>query len=104
MIDRADAKARNDVLTGMIYVAQIPVYALFDSGAICSFISARFVGAHGLGSLESCRVPVTLPSGAVVESFWEWPKAEISVRGRTFYNDLIVIELAEFDIILGMDW
>ena len=50
------------------------------------------------------RVSITLPSGGAIESFWRWPGAEINIQGHTFYTDLIIIELSEFDVILGMDW
>ena len=85
-------------------MANITAYTLFDSGASCSFVAARFVRSNGIGFLEPCRVPITLPSGGIIESFWKWPEAELKVQGHVFYTELIVIELLEFDVILGMDW
>jgi len=37
-------------------------------------------------------------------SDWVWEGAELSIQGREFRTDLIVINLSAFDVILGMDW
>ena len=63
VMDRADAEARNDVLTGTIYIFNIPAYTLFDSGASCSFISSRFVRSNGIGPLVYAGFLLHCPLG-----------------------------------------
>ena len=33
-----------------------------------------------------------------------WPRAVLNIQGRDFVVDLVVIQLSDFDVILGMDW
>ena len=49
-------------------------------------------------------MPITLPSGGVIESEWIWPDADLSIQRRDFHVDLVVTNLSHFDVILGMDW
>ena len=44
------------------------------------------------------------PTGQIFESLFWFKNVPIFIGGRTLYVDLIVLDMANFDIILGMDW
>ena len=67
-------------------------------------MASSFVHSHGVGPLEPYRIPVSMPSGDIVLSEHRWPDAVLCIEGHDFRADLVVFGLAEFDVILGMDW
>jgi hypothetical protein len=85
----------SDMFTGLI---------LFDSGATYSFISARFMSEHKIPSSlleEIIYVEKPLESKSAQLIFNSCP---IEIGGWKFKANLIVLEMQEFDVILGMDW
>ena len=78
---------------------------LFDYGALHSFIAASVVIELGL-EVEALEEPlyVSSPLGirARIEMICHGCKLEIS--GILLIVDLRVMDMSEFDIILGMDW
>ena len=47
---------------------------------------------------------VSLPSAKNLTSRFSFKKVPIKVAGREFSVDLIVLEMVDYDVILGMDW
>ncbi|KAL0298595.1 UNVERIFIED_CONTAM: hypothetical protein Sradi_6519300 [Sesamum radiatum] len=77
---------------------------LIDPGSTCSFVSHDFASrVHA--SIESLGhdLCVSMPAGGVILVNTVVRSCPIVVEGVTLYADLIVINLREFDIILGMD-
>ncbi|XP_074283118.1 uncharacterized protein LOC141607662 [Silene latifolia] len=104
MMSRAKAEAHPDVITGMFTVSDIPAYILFDTGASLSFISASFAKKAALVSHSAETTPISLPSGEVVSCSTVFKDVPIFIAGSILPATLICFSLAEFDIILGMDW
>ncbi|KAL0294538.1 UNVERIFIED_CONTAM: hypothetical protein Scaly_3120000 [Sesamum calycinum] len=74
-------------------------------GSTCSFISHDFASrVHA--SIESLGhdLCVSMPAGGVMLVNTVVRSCPVVVEGVTLYADLVVINLREFDVILGMDW
>ncbi|KAH6776453.1 zinc knuckle family protein [Perilla frutescens var. hirtella] len=92
-------------LAGMITLLEMPVLALFDTGASHSFIAEsvckklRIKPKNAENALEIC-----IPSGKRMMSRKVYSNLELNIEGETFKSNLYVIKIQDFDIILGMDW
>ena len=78
---------------------------LFDSGASYSFISASVVIELGL-EVEALEEPlyVSSPLGIRARIGMICCGCELEISGILLIVDLRVIDMSEFDVILGMDW
>ena len=47
---------------------------------------------------------VSLPSGETLTSQFSFKEIHVKVVGRELPVDLIVLEMVDYDVILGMDW
>ncbi|KAJ4977612.1 hypothetical protein NE237_008392 [Protea cynaroides] len=100
-----DAAASPDVVTGIVPINGIPARVLFDSGATHSFISVSFEKKLNL-PLKSLdyKLLVRLPMGLEVELEKGYGPCPVLIDEKTLDATLIQLEMADFDIILGMDW
>ncbi|KAK4392374.1 hypothetical protein Sango_2015200 [Sesamum angolense] len=74
-------------------------------GSTCSFISHDFVSrVHASIELLGHDLCVSMPAGGFILVNTLVRSCSILVEGVTLYADLVVINLREFDVILGMDW
>ncbi|XP_075487942.1 uncharacterized protein LOC142527112 [Primulina tabacum] len=104
-ITQEEADDANDVVSGIIFVNEMPAYVLFDSGATHSFISKRFTKKLGLTPeilVEPFRV-ATLTS-KTIEKHRVHRKCKICINEHIFQAELIQLNMMEFDVILGMNW
>ncbi|XP_062075883.1 uncharacterized protein LOC133780013 [Humulus lupulus] len=104
-ITQAEADASPSVVSGQIPMANTTCKVLFDSGASHSFISSSLVN-HVNVPIELFNVgfETMLPSGEIVISK-NWVKVvPLWIDGRELYVDLIVLDLSNFDVILGMNF
>ncbi|CAA0825299.1 Unknown protein, partial [Striga hermonthica] len=101
-----DEAARNTgTMPGMLSITNVPVFALCDTGATHSFISSRCLEALSISTVISCDpLEVSLASGKVIISDSVIRNLPICIGGRVLEADVNVIEMREFDVILGMDW
>ena len=78
---------------------------LFDSGASHSFIAASVVIELGL-EVEALEEPLYLSSPLWIKvRIWMICRGwELEISGILLTVDLRVMDMSEFDIILGMDW
>ena len=78
---------------------------LFDYGASHSFISASVVIELGL-EVETLEEPlyVSSPLGIRARIGMICPGCELKISGILLTVDLRVMDMSEFDVILGMDW
>jgi hypothetical protein len=76
---------------------------LFDSRVSHSFTFAAYVGKHNLPlPLLKCQMIVSSP-GRDMSARQLCPKVNLKIRGVDFVASLIVLELKDIDVILGMD-
>ncbi|KAL5553902.1 hypothetical protein UlMin_041303 [Ulmus minor] len=95
----------SNVVTGQLSVANLSLHVLFDSGATHSFASS--VCASRINRIRELIPRVfrtSLPSGDVLIST-HWLRAiPVLVSDRELYVDLIMLDLHDYDVILGMDF
>ncbi|XP_042444069.1 uncharacterized protein LOC122029195 [Zingiber officinale] len=98
-------RAEGSVFRGTISVYTFTEDLLIDTGSSHSFISRVFLGKIGrLPSRRTHGLTVSLPSGEVLSISLEVKGCPLDFNGQTIMVDLQVLEMVEFDIILGMDW
>ncbi|TYK30551.1 gag protease polyprotein [Cucumis melo var. makuwa] len=78
---------------------------LFDSGSSHSFISSAFV-LHARLEVEPLHhvLSVSTPSGECMLSKEKVKACQIEIAGHVIEVTLIVLDMLDFDVILGMDW
>ncbi|XP_042465609.1 uncharacterized protein LOC122048066 [Zingiber officinale] len=97
-------RAEGSVFRGIISVYTFTADLLIDTGSSHSFISRVFLGKIGRLPSRTHGPTVSLPSGEVLSISLEVKGCPLDFNGQTITVDLQVLEMVEFDIILGMDW
>ena len=94
-----------EVVIGTAPILRFEASVLFDSGAIHSFVSVVFVRLSRLAvrTLEP-GLAVTSPIGKTVVCKRTVCECPISICGRVFPANLVVLPMFSYDVILGMDW
>ncbi|XP_062086532.1 uncharacterized protein LOC133792641 [Humulus lupulus] len=104
-ITQAEADTNNSVVSGDIFASGILTHALIDSGATHSFASLTYVKRLGRSCEKLSEVFSTmLPSGEILYSTHWLRGVPICIDGRELYADLIMLEMHDYEVILGMDW
>ena len=92
-------------IIGILKIASTHVCILFDPEAIHSFISSRFV------KKTSCKLVllkdemyVSTLNGSVIMGDIICPTCILSIEDHDLTFDLMILEMRDFDVILGMDW
>ncbi|CAA0825696.1 Uncharacterized mitochondrial protein AtMg00860, partial [Striga hermonthica] len=104
-VDQAEAAQQPDTMSGMVVLNDIPVFALFDTGATHTFISRRCLDAIGVHAVTAVDpLEVSLASGRKIVTSAKASDLSLSIGGRVLTADAFVLEMRDFDLILGMDW
>ncbi|XP_074559868.1 uncharacterized protein LOC141815899 [Curcuma longa] len=104
-ITREDVANASTVVTGQIFIYSQYATALFDTGATHSFISISFAKKIEIPlQVLDEKFLTTLPSGEVMTSTHMLRAVPIRIAERELYCDLIVLDMQDFDVILGMDF
>ena len=93
------------VIQGTFLLSRLWARVLFDSGASHSFIAASIVIELGL-EVEALEEPlyVSSPLGIRARMWMICRGCELEISGILLTMDLRVMDMSEFDVILGMDW
>ena len=93
------------VIQGMFLLSRLWGRVLFDSGASHSFIAASYVNVLGL-KVESLEKPLHVSSslGVRVRIDQICRNCELEISGILLKVDLRVMDISDFDVILGTDW
>ncbi|XP_060972370.1 uncharacterized protein LOC115717660 [Cannabis sativa] len=104
-ITQVEVEASPSVVSGQIPMANTTCKVLFESGATHSFFASTFVNhINAPSELFPVGFWTMLPSGEVVISR-NWLRGiPVTIDGRELFIDLIVLDLFDFDVILGMDF
>ncbi|KAL2252041.1 UNVERIFIED_CONTAM: Retrovirus-related Pol polyprotein from transposon [Sesamum indicum] len=104
-ITKEQAPTAPEVITSSFSICDFSAHVLIDPGSTCSFISRDFT-SHVHAKIEPFghNLHVSMPAGGFVLVNTVVRSCPIVVEGVTLYADLVVIDLREFDVILGMDW
>uniref|UniRef100_A0A2N9GWU7 RNA-directed DNA polymerase n=1 Tax=Fagus sylvatica TaxID=28930 RepID=A0A2N9GWU7_FAGSY len=100
-----DAQATDTVVTGILPLFSTPARVLFDPGSTHSFISCGFVRniARSPEPLEY-ELSVSTPLGDTLMSNLVLKSCMFCIEGRELSADLVLLEMHDFDVILGMNW
>ena len=98
------AKENPSVIIVEVFISGIIAYALIDLGSIHSHASLKFVMRLGhFTDQMSTPFGTTLPSGEIMYSDRVLRACPIVVDDRELFANLIVIDMNEYEIIIGMD-
>ena len=95
----------NVLVEGMDLCYSTWAHVLFDSGASRSFMSTSFASILDLEIAPlSCPLFVETPMGGMMEAKWGSSGCVLNVGGYKVMIDLVLLYMAVFDVIVGMDW
>ena len=97
--------ADQPVIQGTFFISRLRPTVLFGSGASHSFITASVVNELGL-EVETLEEPlyVSSPLGTKARLGMICRGCELEISGTLLIVDLRIMDMSEFDVILGMDW
>ncbi|KAL0550368.1 hypothetical protein IC582_014876 [Cucumis melo] len=103
--NRQEAERASTVVTGTLPILGHYALVLFDSGSSHSFISSIFVKHAGL-EVEplGSALSVSTPSGEALLSKEKIRACWVEIANHTLDVILLVLDMQDFDVILGMDW
>ncbi|GKV24657.1 hypothetical protein SLEP1_g34241 [Rubroshorea leprosula] len=100
-----DEAAATDVITGTLPVNSDFAHVLFDSGASHSFIARSYALKRALPvDTSDCELHVDTSLGGMMTTRDVCRIMNIYIDGRQLSASLFVLDISDFDIILGMDW
>ena len=89
----------------MILVFDRDARILIDPGATHSFISMGFISNVNVESQPiDCSIVVSLPTGDSRLTESVYMDSRVIIGGQEFLAYLILLDIHEYDVILGMDW
>ena len=97
--------ANQSVIHGMFMLSRLWAKILFDSGALHSFVTASNMDVLGLEvqTLEE-SLHMSYPLGTRMRIDQICRDCELEISGILLTVDLRVMDISNFDVILGMDW
>ncbi|TYK19165.1 ty3-gypsy retrotransposon protein [Cucumis melo var. makuwa] len=102
---RQEAERAGTVVSGTLPILGHYAFVLFDSGSSHSFISSVFVQHVGLEVEPLASVlSVSTPSGEVLLSKEKIKACRVEIVNHVLYVILLVLDMQDFDVILGLDW
>ena len=90
------------VITGNLSVCDCMASVLFDPGSTFSYVSSSFANGINLPCelLDILSTPVG--ESVIVERVYR--SCLVTFVGSNTYVDLVILEMFDFDVILGMTW
>ncbi|XP_049357897.1 uncharacterized protein LOC125822529 [Solanum verrucosum] len=103
--NRQNLEASPDVVTGTLSILSHIVYVLIDPGSTLSYVTP-LIAAKFKRTPELLVKPieVSTPIGESIIVRRVYRKCIVIVCGRNTLDDLIELEMVDFDVIMGMDW
>ena len=103
-VTQQEADTAHDVVTCMILVFDRDAHILIDP-TTHSFISMGFISNVNVESQPiDCSIVVSLPTGDSRLAESVYMDSRVIIGGQEFLADLILLDIHDFNVILGMDW
>ncbi|XP_022851499.1 uncharacterized protein LOC111373224 [Olea europaea var. sylvestris] len=103
-LNQHEAEQDPNVISGILLLSDVPAYVLFDSGATNSFISTSFVARSNLACVKTnYELELSIPSGRTLCTNLMTKAMKLEIDGKILQADLYLLEMKDFDVILGMD-
>ncbi|XP_030958976.1 uncharacterized protein LOC115980923 [Quercus lobata] len=100
-----DAQATDTVVVGILPLFSAHAKVLFDPGSTHSFVSCAFAKNHDKSpELLDFELSVSTPVGDTLMTNLVLKSCIICIEGRELLADLVLFDMHDFDVILGMDW
>ena len=101
----AEAEQGDGTIQGILSLYGYDVRALFDTGSTHSFIALHIVDyiPHSRISLPYHLI-VSTPGDRIMIAREMFENCEIEVHDKKLLGDLVILDVRDFDLILGMDW
>ena len=92
-------------MTGTIQVFDSDGYVLIDPGDTDLFISMKFIAQVNLEIQPiDCSMVVSLHTGDSLITVRVYMGCRVIIKGYEFRANLVLLDIQDFDVILGMDW
>ena len=102
---RSEAETSDAVITGNLSVCDCMDFVLFDPGSTFSYVSSSFATGLDLHcDLLDMPIRVSTPVGESVIVEKVYRSCLMSFVGSNTHADLVILEMVDFDVILGMTW
>ncbi|XP_070010066.1 uncharacterized protein [Nicotiana sylvestris] len=93
------------VVTSILSVCSFDALALIDPGSTHSYVSSYFaLRFNRQPELLNESFLVATPVGECLLAEYMYRACQIRVEGRDTLADLIVLDMIDFDMLMGMDW
>ena len=100
-----DTEATFDVVTGTLRIHTLFARVLIDPGSTHSFVSVSFAGLLDMHvTTMDFDLIVATPMGDYVVASKMMKKCPIMIGYQEMLVDLVLLDLQDLDVILGMDW
>ena len=100
-----DADAAGDVVDDKLLICGVEVQIFFYPGSTHSFLSPMFAKMIAIPSIELDYIlTVTTPVGKQVICRTYYPNCSATLREINLLANLIILDMHDFDVILGMNW
>ena len=104
-LGRSEAETSDAVITGNLLVCDCMASVLFDPVSTFSYVSFSF--ANGLNlNCELLDIPIRVSTlvgeSVIVEKVYR--SCLVTFVGSNTHVDLVILEMVDFDVILGMTW
>ena len=102
---RSEAETSDAVITGNLSVCDCMSFVLFDPGSTFSYVSSTFSNGLNLHcELLDMPIRVSTPVGESVIVERVYRSGLVTFVGSNTYVDLVILEMVDVDVILGMTW
>ncbi|KAJ4770480.1 polyprotein [Rhynchospora pubera] len=85
-------------------IGKLPVYALLDSGSTHSFVNPTVIRKLGLTTTQTNPMVVIVANGEKMVTDTKCTALKFSLQGLELEEDLRLLAVQGFDMILGLDW
>ena len=104
-VTQQEADVALKVMTGTIHVFDRDAYVLIDPAATHSFISVKFITQVSIEIQPiDCIMVVSLPTGDSLIVDRVYIGCRVIIEGNEFTANFVLLDIQDFNVILGMDW